>query len=357
MLATNMKLRDGKMKFGSLFFLVTLLFTTMSSNAGMLTGEKNDRVYSTGSIGNFVWFDRDRDGKQDVGEPGLRGIVVILNDNAGMPLLTATTDSLGNYSFNDLDAGLSGRVYQVFFKLPVGFVFSPKTAPIVLADVNSDADEQTGKTAFFTIIPGQENKDIDAGMISTFTGTLPLHTLNLTAVLKETKVNLKWVAENEMNTNKFIIQRSFDGANYTDIGTKAVAGQINIPTAYEFDTDIQSVSMHSIIYYRIKAEDNIQRFAYSNVAAIRLGKITGIRVWPNPFLNDISISYNGISNGKADVTITDNTGRIVWKNVFNVSRGINQFTITDAAHLQPGIYFISISDRNTNQIFVQKISK
>ncbi len=357
MLAKNMKTRDGKLKFGSLFILVTLLLTAISSNAGISTGEKNNSVYSTGSIGNFVWFDRDRDGKQDVGEPGLRGIVVILNHNAGIPLQTTVTDSLGNYMFNDLDAGSTGRVYQVLFKLPVGFVFSPKTAPIIPADANSDADEQTGKTAFFMIVPGQVNKDIDAGMISTFTGTLPLHTLNLTAVLKEAKVKLNWVAENEMNTNKFVIQRSFDGANYSDIGTKAVAGQINIPTAYEFDTDIQSVSMHSLIYYRIKAEDNIQRFAYSNVAAIRLGKITGIKVWPNPFLNDISISYNGISNGKADISITDNTGRIVWKNVFNVSRGINQLTITDAAHLQPGIYFISIADRNANQFFVQKLSK
>jgi hypothetical protein len=160
-----------------------------------------------------------------------------------------------------------------------------------------------------------------------------------------------------MNTNKFVIQRSFDGANYTDIGTKVPAGQINTPTTYDFITDIQNLSMYSIIYYRIKAEDNIQRFAYSNIAPVRLGKITGMRAWPNPFINDISISYNGISNGKADVSITDNSGQIVWNNVFNLSRGINQLTITDAGKLPPGIYFISITDRNTNQRLVQKLTK
>ena len=356
-LVSNMKPREAKLKFVTVTFLMMLLLITKKSDAGIYTWKKIMSVYSTGSIGNFVWFDRDRDGKQDAGEPGLIGIVVILNDNGGMPLLTTVTDSTGKYSFSGLDAGTSGRVYQVLFKLPVGFVFSPKTAPIVPADINSDADEQSGKTGFITIMPGEVNKDIDAGMVSTFTGTLPLHTLDLTAVLKETKVSLRWVAENEMNTNKFVIQRSFDGVNYTDIGTKVVAGQMNTPTAYDFITDIQNLSMHSILYYRIKAEDNIQRFAYSNIAPVRLGKITGIRVWPNPFLSDISISYNGISNGKADVSITDNSGKVVWKNVFDVSRGINQLTITDAGQLPTGIYFISITDKNTNQRFVQKLTK
>lgn len=338
------------------FAFLLMIFIGLKGNTG-IPKEKSSIIYSSGSIGNLVWFDIDRDGKQDNGEPGLSGIVVVLNDNSGIPLLTTVTDSLGNYLFSGLDASPSGRVYQVSFKLPAGFVFSPKNAPIVPVDVNSDADEQNGKTDFFTIIPGEAKKDIDAGMISTLSGTLPLHTLDLTAVLQDTKVSLTWLAENEMNTSKFVIQRSIDGANYTDIGTKVPSGQVNTPTEYDFITDIQNLSMYSIIYYRIKAEDNIQRFAYSNITPVRLGKITGIRIWPNPFLSDISLTYNGISNGKADVNITDNNGKIVWKDVFSISRGINQFTIAVAAQLPPGIYFISITDRNANKRFVQKLTK
>lgn len=357
MLVSNMKVRDSKLKSYSLFLVVVQLLTAINTNAGTSTGEKNNSVYSTGSVGNFVWFDRDRDGRQDLGEPGLSGIVVVLNDNAGIPLFTTVTDSLGSYSFNGLDAGTSGRVYQVAFKLPQGFIFSQKNAPIIPVDMNSDADEQSGKTSFFTVMPGQINNDIDAGLISTLNGTLPLHTLELTAVLRDTKVKLHWVAENEMNTNKFVIQRSFDGANYADIGTQVVAGQINIPTSYDFVSDIQNLSMHSIIYYRIKAEDNIQRFAYSNIASVRLSKVTGIKVWPNPFINEISISYNGVANGKADACITDNSGKVIWQNVFDISRGINQLSINGLQRLPTGYYIISITDRGTNQSFVQKLTK
>ena len=194
-------------------------------------------------------------------------------------------------------------------------------------------------------------------MVSAINGTLPLHTLDLTAVLHEARVSLRWIAENEMNTNKFFIQRSFDGANYSDIGTKVVAGQVNTPTEYEFFNDIQNQALHNIIYYRIKAEDNIQRFAYSNIASVRLSKITGIRVWPNPFLNDISISYNGLSNGKADIRIVDNSGKVVWQSVFEISRGINQLSIKGLQTLPSGYYFINITDRGTNQSFVQKLIK
>ena len=196
-----------------------------------------------------------------------------------------------------------------------------------------------------------------AGLVSAINGTLPLHTLDLTAIFKATKVSLRWVAENEMNTIKFSIQRSVDGANYSDIGTKIVAGQVNTPTEYEFVNDIQNLTQYNVIYYRIKAEDNIQRFAYSNIVSVRLSKITGIKIWPNPFLNDISLSYNGVANGKVDVRIMDYSGKVVWESVFDISRGINQLSIKGLKRLTAGYYLVNITDRATNQSFVQRISK
>ena len=36
-----------------------------------------------GSIGDFVWHDLDFDGLQDPGEPGIQGVLVVLEDTAG----------------------------------------------------------------------------------------------------------------------------------------------------------------------------------------------------------------------------------------------------------------------------------
>lgn len=338
----------------SLFLLLILLTGTP---AVARTGIDDDQPYSAGSIGNFVWLDKDRDGRQDPGEPGIKGVTVLLTDPSGTVLATTVTDSLGFYLFAGLDTDPSGKQYEVSFKLLAGYKFSPKAGVISDPGMNSDADEFTGRTGIFTLMPGQVNTAVDAGFISLDTGTLPLHTLELNAQLQDTKVTLKWVAENEMNTKEFFIQRSTDGVNYIDIGSKKVEGQINTPTAYTFVNDIQSLMLANIIYYRIKAEDNIQRFAFSNIAPVRLSKITGIRVWPNPFIHEISISYYSIANGKIDVRVTDNSGRMTKEMVYDVNRGVNQLSISGVAELPKGYYFISITERSTNRNFVQKIAK
>lgn len=56
-------------------------------------------------IGNYVWFDADRDGVQDPGEDPVAGVVVELLDAAGGVVGTAVTDANGNYYF-----GGSGNV-------------------------------------------------------------------------------------------------------------------------------------------------------------------------------------------------------------------------------------------------------
>jgi len=341
----------------SISSLLLLLILLTGTPAGARTSIDGDKPYSTGTIGNFVWLDKDRDGRQDQGEPGIKGVTVLLTDPSGTVLATTITDSLGFYLFAGLDTDPSGTQYEVSFKLLAGYKFSPKAGVISDPGMNSDADEFTGKTGIFTLSPGQVNTGIDAGFISLDTGTLPLHTLELVAQLQDTKVTLKWVAENEMNTKEFFIQRSTDGVNYIDIGSKKVEGQINTPTAYTFVNDIQQLMLTNIIYYRIKAEDNIQRFAVSNIAPVRLSKITGIRVWPNPFVNDISISYYSIANGKIDVRVTDNGGRMTREMVVDVNRGVNQLSIGGAGDWPRGYYFISITERSTNRNFVQKIAK
>lgn len=336
--------------------LILMIQISISGNAGV-SKEKFTKKYSTGSIGNFVWFDKDQDGRQDVGEPGINGVVVVLYDGNGLMLSTTVTDFSGNYLFEGLDTDPSGKVYEVFFKLPAGFRYSPKAGVISGTDINSDADELSGKTGLFTLMPGQTNTDIDAGLISSINGTLPLHTLELTATLRDTKVNLKWVAENEMNTKQFFIQRSFDGINFTDIGNKVVAGQINTPTQYVYVNDIQNLMLYNVVYYRVKAEDNIQRFAYSNVALLRLSKITGIRVWPNPVGDFANITYNSAVNTILDVNVLNSLGIVVKQNKYNVSHGLNQLTVNGLETLSSGIYFIRINDYNNNQVYIQKISK
>jgi hypothetical protein len=188
-------------------------------------------------------------------------------------------------------------------------------------------------------------------------GTLPLHQLELRAYLQGNTVNLKWIAENEMNTASFVIERSLDGINYTGIASKLPTGPLNTPTTYQFDDNISGLSTSSSLYYRIKAMDNDSRFAYSNVTTIKLGNTTGIQVWPNPADTYVNLTYNASSSTTLEICLVNSQGVMVRQESVKVSRGLNQLSLKDITRLPSGIYLIRIIDTNTGKMDVQKISK
>ncbi len=62
-------------------------------------------VLITANIGDFVWLDRDRDARQDAGEPGIAGAKVTLTDVSTGAQSQATTDATGRYLFVNLNPG------------------------------------------------------------------------------------------------------------------------------------------------------------------------------------------------------------------------------------------------------------
>ena len=81
----------------------------------------------SGSIGDLVWHDLNRDGIQDGGEPGIENVTVRLKDTMGNVLATDITGLNGDYSFFGLCLG--DYVVEVDgATLPAGFVPSPCNA-------------------------------------------------------------------------------------------------------------------------------------------------------------------------------------------------------------------------------------
>ncbi|TLG77217.1 SdrD B-like domain-containing protein [Culicoidibacter larvae] len=116
------------------------------------------------SLGDFVWLDVNNNGIQDVGESGVNGVRVHLLDISDNILdTTLTGDNFdgapGYYGFVNLDAG----TYKVEFVLPDGYVF---TVPAAGGDSALDSDViLDGKTNMIVLGIGEDNQDIDAGLI------------------------------------------------------------------------------------------------------------------------------------------------------------------------------------------------
>jgi hypothetical protein len=119
------------------------------------------------TIGDLVWHDVDADGQQDVNEPGVAGVVVILRDATDGEVGRVSTDQSGEYRFEDLPVGS----YRVEIELPADRTIT--TADQQSDDLDSDAveieqlDEVTrvGRTELFTVDGAAPADTIDVGLV------------------------------------------------------------------------------------------------------------------------------------------------------------------------------------------------
>ena len=99
---------------------------------------KNIFVQISNILGNRVWLDKNKNGRQESYEPGVGGVCVNIYDGAGQLVDSTTTDTNGYYGFN-----VSGAEYTVEFLLPEGLAFTTQNVGDENAD--SDADQLSGK--------------------------------------------------------------------------------------------------------------------------------------------------------------------------------------------------------------------
>ncbi len=138
----------------------TGLTTTITLTAGQVDNTIDAGLKAaSAALGDFVWYDVNRNGIQDTNEKGISGVTVKLYDGSGAVVSSTTTDSTGHYGFTGLAAGS----YKVGFTNPTGYKITTQDAGGNDAK-DSDANASTGLTGLITLTAGQVNNTIDAGM-------------------------------------------------------------------------------------------------------------------------------------------------------------------------------------------------
>lgn len=133
-------------------------------------GERNTTIdcglYKLASLGNLVWIDSDNDGSQNDGVGNIVSDVTVdlLSDTDAL-ISSTTTNGSGVYGFSNLEPDR----YKVRFTNPEAkYKFATANAGGVNeandSDTIEDAGGLTGTTGVVTLLSGQSNNDIDAGL-------------------------------------------------------------------------------------------------------------------------------------------------------------------------------------------------
>jgi hypothetical protein len=160
---------------------------------------------------------------------------------------------------------------------------------------------------------------------------------------------LNWSTTEELNSERFEIERSADGKAWTQIGLKSSTGESTQLVEYNF-ADIKPLV--GINYYRLKMVDRDNTFAYSTIRSVQFNEqIPVVYVYPNPSKGIIRLG-------------NINLGQIRNVEIFNISGLVVFETKTvspDGIHVKDlpnGIYILKLSHSDgavyTHKLLISK---
>lgn len=154
----------------------------------------------------------------------------------------------------------------------------------------------------------------------------------------EAHARLLWETTEEVNADKFLIERSADGKTFSTIASKPVGRNASdgAVTSYEFD---DTAPVAGLNYYRLKMLDLDGSFAYSKIVSILIGKETTLTIMPNPATKAVYVQGTNITS----IELLDKSGKTRLIRTDLAGNGPYEL---DVQHLAAGLYILTTIDAN-----------
>jgi hypothetical protein len=266
-------------------------------------------------------------------------------------------------AFNWKGMGEVGWDFMNVWIVPLSFTPTPGTAITVASGgvkLNpSELSNQSAFTAANLTIPatfaGGTGRLILEWIDDTNTGTQPpaavdnltvggaplaIGLLDIKAVNIGSRNRVDWSTESELASDKFELERSADGRNFTKLSTVNAKGQASTYSYWD-ETPVAGVN-----HYRLKMVDANGNFTYSETVTAKVrgaGSFT-VEAYPNPVSDVLTVTVYGVTGNNPTVSISDVTGKVV-----KVVSVLNNGATINMGGFASGMYLVKYSDNNHTQ--------
>jgi hypothetical protein len=194
-------------------------------------------------------------------------------------------------------------------------------------------------------------------MVGANNNPLPVELLFINAKANKLDAIVRWSTASEYNSRGFAIERSFDGTTFTEIDFVKSAGNSKSTLQYSYQ-NVDVFTQTPLVYYRLKQVDVDGSYTYSEVVSVKqaASNTEQVVVYPNPIISDVTVELETLKAGKAEIMITDITGKIIDKTTVEVNQGFNKYTLNQTQGLTHGLYMITIV-QNGQTIYNNKFVK
>jgi len=198
--------------------------------------------------------------------------------------------------------------------------------------------------------------DSDCAVGPCFTNSsspLPVKLVSFTAEYVSNTALLKWTTAVEINNDRFELEKSQNGSDFSMLVKINGAGNSNSSKNYEFiDKDIAS----DTIYYRLKQIDFDGKSEFFDIKAVSIPVSESpceLIIKPNPCVGKCEISFENCNLEEfqnARFSLFDALGNAVYTSVSKtITNGEAQFEFDNANYLKPAVYIIRGNAAGTNR--------
>jgi hypothetical protein len=172
--------------------------------------------------------------------------------------------------------------------------------------------------------------------------SLPVSLSDFKASKNGNSITLNWKTESESNNKGFVIERSANGIEWTQI--QFVNGNGTTASAKYYSTRDNN-PLNGLNYYRLIQVDNDGKQTNSDVLSVKFSLDQQIKLsfYPNPAKNSLTVHLGKVENNDAALELINFEGKKI--NTFRVNKqDSNQNKTLDLKGFDKGIYLLILKD-------------
>ncbi|MEY4903863.1 MAG: hypothetical protein RLZZ292_1678 [Bacteroidota bacterium] len=154
---------------------------------------------------------------------------------------------------------------------------------------------------------------------------LPISLTKFNATATDKNVSLAWATTHETNNAGFVVERSFDGKEFSAINRVEGAGNSDVIREYSItDKTVFNLAASNMAYYRLKQTDKDGTSSYSNTVTVELSNKNR---WNVTSVTGEAINFEAANEGEATIEVFNTLGALVATKTVFATEGYNQATL------------------------------
>ncbi|MBX0292958.1 T9SS type A sorting domain-containing protein [Hymenobacter sp. HSC-4F20] len=173
---------------------------------------------------------------------------------------------------------------------------------------------------------------------------LPVTLVSFTGQATSTGTLLRWVTSQELNSARFVVERSEDGATFKEVAQLAAAGTSTTTRTYQYQDAAANSQVAGTRYYRLREVDQDGATYYSSVVTLSrpAGSAQPAVAYPNPFAQELLVALPaGSARQATTITLTSLTGTTVYSATLPLSA--EPQVLPNLPSLPAGLYVLRLT--------------